>query len=185
MSYIKETLDFFSFLASLTKHIMFCISTSSIHVLINGRKIDVFYSIKGIKQGDPMSPYLFILCIEHLSRNIQAGVDHQLWKPIQVCRGGPRVSHLFFTNDLTLFARADKESCDTIMNILRHFGKNSGKRVNCAKSRVIFFRNYSSHTRAVYATTLDIKEKTSFGKYLGFPIFNKRPKNSDFQYFLI
>ncbi|XP_039013267.1 uncharacterized protein LOC120142853 [Hibiscus syriacus] len=61
------------------------------------------------------SPYLFILCMERLANAIQAKVDAGRWKPIQLGRGGPRLSHLFFADDLVLFAEATMEQLQQIL----------------------------------------------------------------------
>lgn len=74
-SFIKDTLLFFGFPDHLSKLIMSCVTTSSIYVLVNGTKTNFFKPSRGIRQGDPMSPYLFILCMERISRGIDSEVN--------------------------------------------------------------------------------------------------------------
>ncbi|KAH0639276.1 hypothetical protein KY285_035862 [Solanum tuberosum] len=69
---------------------------------------------RGIRQGHHMSPYLFIICMERLSRDINRKVDNKSWYPIKTTNSGPKISHLFFVVDPTLFARANILNCNAI-----------------------------------------------------------------------
>lgn len=153
---------------------MSCITTSSIQVLINSRTTDAFYPSRGIRQGDPMSPYIFIMYMERLSRTIQQAVKSNSWNPIKISTQGPSLSHLIFADDLILFAKVDAKNCNTIANILNNFRVELYQNVNCSKSRILFSKNCKTATRTLCTSILSIEEKYSFGKYLGFPIFNKR-----------
>lgn len=181
-TYIRDTLSFFNIPEKLSKLIMSCISTSSIQVLVNGRTTEAFYPSRGIRQGDPISPYIFIMCIERLSKTIHQAISDKLWTPIKISARGPSLSYLFFADDLTLFARADFKNCSVITDILQKFWIDSDQKVNCAKSRILFSKNCSTSTKASCTSLLGIVEKHSFGKYLGFPIFHNYPTNRDFQY---
>jgi len=65
------------------------VSSSSMTILINGTKTDYFNPSWGIRQGDPLSPYLFILCMKMLSDNINYQVDMGLLNPIKISARGP------------------------------------------------------------------------------------------------
>lgn len=128
-----------------------------------------------------MSPYLFILCMERLSRNIEGEVILGRWNPLRISRNGPKLSHLFFADDLTLFATVDTKIWLTINTILQQFHSSSGQKVSLHKSRVIYSKNYPQNIRDLCSANLRISEPLSFGKYLGFPIFHQKPTNKDFQ----
>ena len=70
-----------------------CISSVTMDILWNGERIGNFTPTRGIRQGDPMSPYLFVICMERLSHLIQWAVSQDLWKPITISRGGPQITH--------------------------------------------------------------------------------------------
>lgn len=182
-AFIRETLMFFNLPENLVNLIMSWISTSSIEVLLNGRKINPFLPTRGIRQRDPMSPYLFILCMEWLSRQIDNHVLMGYWQPCKISRKGPKLSHLFFADDLTFFTTADHQNYETINSILQSFHKTLGQRVNLSKSKILFSKNCSETMRKL-TDTLGIKEHTFFGKYLGFPMFHKKPTNGDFQFLI-
>lgn len=77
-SFIRNTLPYFNFRSNLINLIMFCICTSSVAILVNGTWTDFFSPTKGIRQEDPMSPYIFILCMEVLSHNINQALCDRL-----------------------------------------------------------------------------------------------------------
>ena len=64
-------LQAFHFPPKLTQIIMSCISFTNISILVNGGMLDAFEPSRGIRQGDPLSPYIFILCMEYLSHLIK------------------------------------------------------------------------------------------------------------------
>ena len=95
----------FKFPKHLISLIMSCVSSSSILVSFNGGAMDPFQPSRGIRQGDPLSPYLFILCMEILGAYILDKCNDNLWDPISASRGGVAFSQLFFSDDLVLFTK--------------------------------------------------------------------------------
>lgn len=95
--------------------IMSCISTYDLVILINGHAIDFFQSSRGVRQGDPLSPYLFILGMEFLSLLIHNQTSNT---PIPITSQGPFISNTLFTDDVFLFAGANIENSKFIMNVL-------------------------------------------------------------------
>ena len=83
-----------------------CISTVTYSVRINGMPHGHIVPSRGLQQGDPLSPYIFLLCAEGLSALIKKGVGDGQLKGISVCRNRPKLSHLFFTDDSLIFCKA-------------------------------------------------------------------------------
>lgn len=102
-SFICEVLHHFNFPKNIIDIIMACILSTSVSILFNGGKLEPFTPTRGICQGDPLSPYIFILCLEYLSFLILDKIADNTWKPVKASRSSPSFSHLFFTNDLILF----------------------------------------------------------------------------------
>ena len=119
--FLHDMLKLYSFPSHLIKLIMSCVSTPS----------------RGIRQEDPLSPYLFILCMEMLGFLISEKCSANLWDPMKASRNGPVFSHLFFTDDLLLFAKADLKNCCNIRETLDTFCELSGQKVSLAKSKFI------------------------------------------------
>ena len=75
---------------------MRCVSTVSYAININGRPRGRIIPSRGIRQGDPLSPYLFLLCAEGLLALIKSSVKSGSLEGLAVSLGGPKLSHLFF-----------------------------------------------------------------------------------------
>lgn len=117
-SFIRDTLKLFQFPHHLVSLIMSCGSTTSIAILFNGGTLDAFQPSRGICQGDPLSPYLIFLCMEVLGALIEGKGRESLWNLVKTSLGGPAFSHLFFADDLMLFAKADRKNCVAIKEVL-------------------------------------------------------------------
>uniref|UniRef100_A0A2N9HWM1 Reverse transcriptase domain-containing protein n=1 Tax=Fagus sylvatica TaxID=28930 RepID=A0A2N9HWM1_FAGSY len=166
-SFIRLTLQHFNFPSSWIDLIMSCISSSSLSVLVNGKRLESFSPSRGIQQGDPLSPYIFILCMEYLACLTQNEVTEGNWKGVKTAINGPSFTHLFFADDLILFAKAIRSNCITINRVLDTFCSASRQKVNLSKSK-IFLPNYLDHSRFGFLESeLGLKLSKSFGKYLG------------------
>jgi hypothetical protein len=73
---------------------MMCVCTTSYAVLLNGEPTCYIKPTRGIRQGDPLSPYLFLLCVEGLSALLREAKANNKIHGVAICRGGPKVSHL-------------------------------------------------------------------------------------------
>ena len=83
-----------------------CISTVTYFILINGKPHGHIVPSRGLRQANPLSPYLFFLCAEGLSSLIKNEVGDGQLEGIFVCRSGPKLSHLFFVDDSLIFCKA-------------------------------------------------------------------------------
>ena len=182
--FIQDILLLYKFPRQLVKLIMSCVSSSSISVLFNGGKLDPFLPSRGIRQGDPMSPYLFILCMEMLGYLITEKCEAKLWDPVKASRNGPAFSHLFFADDLVLFAKADLKNCCHVREALDTFCDLSGQKVSHHKSKVYFSPNVSQSTRAELSDVLGFSSTPNLGKYLGFPLKHPGSTSRDFNFII-
>jgi ribonuclease HI len=164
------------------KLIMYCVTSSSLTILWNGRRLPSFSPTRGLRQGDPLSPYLFVLCMEFLSHYIIRNIDDGLWKPVRLSRNGPPLSHLFFADDVLLFAKATKSQALTIDSTLKRFADLSGLKVNASKSKVFFSSNTRRGKISSIVTSTGINRTLSLEKYLGFPMMHGRLQRRDFAF---
>ena len=160
--------------------IMSCVSTVSTSILFNGETLDPIFPSRGIRQGDLISPYLFILCMNYLGQLIEEKCNGNLWHPVKASQSGPALSHLFFVDDLILFAKANGVNSAAIRDVLDTFYSISGQMMSEAKSMVYFSPNVDRDTRESLCDILGFASTLFLGKYLGFPL--KQPGSSSHGY---
>ena len=94
--------------------VMKCVTIVTYSVKINGKTKEHIIQSRGIRQSDPLSPYLFLLCAEGLFALIKKEVENGRLGGVVICYPGPKISHLFFADDNLIFCRASKEECEAL-----------------------------------------------------------------------
>lgn len=140
------------------------------------------FLLGGVRQGDPLSPYLFVLCMECLSHIIQMAVEEDQWKPIMI--GDIKLSHLFFADDLVLFAQADTSQATVMKNCLDQFCLLSGEQVNYSKSSILFSKAVSNHIKISVRNVASMPISSDFGNYLGVPTTCGRMSSERYSFLL-
>nr|XP_029148804.1 uncharacterized protein LOC114925364 [Arachis hypogaea] len=172
--FLEATLVRFRFPKATINLILNCVTSSSLAVLWNGNRLQNFNPKRGLRQGDPMSPYLFVLCIEMLACFISHRVSQGLWNPVAVSRNGPRLSHLMFADDLLLFCKASKAQVIEVIHCLDLFSRASGLKVNLHKSKAQCSKRVSERRKDVLSGVSNIRFSNDLGKYLGINISHAR-----------
>ncbi|XP_022030231.1 uncharacterized protein LOC110931132 [Helianthus annuus] len=104
-------------------------------VLVNGSPTFEFQCSKGLRQGDPISPFLFIMVMEVLSCMIEKARSEEVVTGIQI-PNGPCVSHLFYADDAIILGEWSELNIRNVVRILRVFNICSGLRINLEKSNI-------------------------------------------------
>ncbi|KAK9993617.1 hypothetical protein SO802_023320 [Lithocarpus litseifolius] len=108
--------------------------------------------------------------MEYLGHLIEEKCAAKIWRPVKASRNGPSFSHLFFADDLVLFAGADSDNCHAINAVLYEFCSRFRQRVSEAKSCVFFSPNVKPDQRDLLSNTLGFNSTSNLDKYLGFPL---------------
>lgn len=124
-SLIRNIFNSINLLPKLTNIILFCLSSSEMAILMNGYPSESIKPSRGVRQGDPFSPYLFILEMEFLSLLIHYQISQHNWTPISISRHGPHISHTLFADDVFLFAEATISNTHSILSVLQDFSTHS------------------------------------------------------------
>jgi len=162
-----------------TNWIMSCVSTSTFVVLINGEATNFFRSGRGLRQGCPLSPMLFILVLEGLSLLLKESKVAGNIACIKVSRM-IRILHIFFVDDILIMTNATINEWIEIDRIMNFFCKASGLKVNKQKSNFLY-EGLSNANLAPHRTVLPYKfSKQSIGfRYLGFYLTTGLQKSVD------
>ena len=111
-----------------------CVSTASMSILLNGSATKEFKNKRGIRQGDPLSPFLFNMVAEALNILFQRAIEAELIRGVSLGQNTIRISHLQFADDAIIFCQNDRNEVVTIKRILRCFELISGLKINFSKS---------------------------------------------------
>ncbi|KAL0425617.1 UNVERIFIED_CONTAM: putative mitochondrial protein [Sesamum radiatum] len=133
-----------------------------------------------LEQGDPLSPYLFLLCTEAFSSLLQQAEEEGRLRGIAVCRGAPSVSHLLFADDMLIFCQASLESSLTVREVIDTYRGASGQEINFSKSSVAFSRNTKEDMCRAITSDLTIRRENKMELYLGLPSSVARTKHALF-----
>lgn len=123
---IEETLKDIGLPTNLVGVIVRCITGSEMQIQWNGSVMEAFKPTRGMRQGDPMSPYIFVLCMECLTQGICKKLNDGLWKPIILSRGCIGLTHLCFADDLLILLEASEEQAGHVKDVLDYFCKFLG-----------------------------------------------------------
>ena len=118
------------FQASWVALIMECISTVSYSILVNGEAKGIIAPSRGLRQGDPLSPFLFLFCVEGLDAILRKSAREGEIEGFSLCRNGQKLTHLFFADDCLIFCRSTLEECQKIQTLLKYYEATSGQMVN-------------------------------------------------------
>ena len=157
-----------------------CLSSVSYQVLVNWFPSRKFSPTRGLRQGDPLSPYLFILCAEGLHALLKKAEERRLIHGISVCRRSPAVSHLFFADDCLIFIKGGLNSAGHLKSILLAYERASGQKIIFTKSALCCNPTMAASLKADILDILQVKVIDNFDKYLDLPTFVGKDKRKVF-----
>ncbi|PKU86740.1 Putative ribonuclease H protein [Dendrobium catenatum] len=149
-----------------------CIMNVNFSILINGSLEGYFSSSAGLRQGCPLSPYLFCIVMDTLSNLLEQrgfkGISHENFS----------LSHLLYADDVLIFGEATIENCSNLASILRDFASSTGLNINYDKCSIMFPRNLRNANDI--CQSLSIHNIVNNITYLGIPLSFYRLKIADF-----
>ena len=175
---IMEKLGFHSRWRSL---MMQCITSVTYAVRVNGKPSGHIIPSKGLCQGDPLFPYLFLICAEGLSALIKKATTDGLLEDVSVCMGGRCLSHLFFVNDSLIFYKATIEECEALQKVLCTYEQASGQWLNRAKTSLFFSPNTIKEIQDEIKVRFGAQVIRQHEKYLCLPSLVGRNKKNTFK----
>ncbi|GJV89336.1 RNA-directed DNA polymerase, eukaryota [Tanacetum coccineum] len=134
--YLDETLKSFGFGLKWRNWISGCLNNAKGSVLVNGNPTKEFQFFKGLKQGDPLSPFLFILVMETLHLSFKRIINAGLYRGISI-NGSLTLSHLFYADDVVFVGEWKDSNIHILLNVLKCFFLASGLKINLQKSKLM------------------------------------------------
>ncbi|XP_042944508.1 uncharacterized protein LOC122278379 [Carya illinoinensis] len=161
--------------------VMQCVTTVSYSLLINGSSQCSFIPTRGIRQGDPLSPYLFILVAEVLSSLMNHAESIKMIHGFPISRGKLSINHLFFADDSLIFCRANAGEWSSTQALLNLYEEASGQKLNKTKTSIFFSSSTKPAAREYILKLAGTRASSSYEKYLGLPALIGRSKNAAFK----
>ena len=180
--FLKKIMEKMGFHPTWVGWIMECIKSVSYSILVNGVPKGHILPTRGIRQGDPLSPYLFLLVSEGLNGLIHHAVERGQIEGFALCCSGPKISHLFFADDSLLFCRARLGDVVAIQALLGLYEKASGQVINSTKTTLFFSKKVLDVTKESIKNLLGVAEIKEYEKYLGLPAVVGRNKKASLNY---
>lgn len=153
-----------------------CVKTVSYEFCFNGAIIGPINPSRGIRQGDHLSPYLFLFCVEGLSLALSKVVAEETIHGVKVSSSAPVISHLLFADDSFLFFRANHLETEAVKSILDKCARLSGQSINYQKSGIFFSSNVKQEKQAAISAILGVCNDLQNSMYLGLPSLVGRSK---------
>ncbi|GJU58060.1 putative RNA-directed DNA polymerase, eukaryota, reverse transcriptase zinc-binding domain protein [Tanacetum coccineum] len=167
--FLDHTMEQMGFSHKWRKWIHGCLNSSYWSVLINGSPTKEFKIQKGLRQGDPLSPFLFIIAMEALHVSIQDAKSKGIFEGVNVGSNGINISHLQLANDALIMGTWSIDNVKNLCRILRCFHMASGLKVNFSKSKFFGICVNESETNTL-ASILNLQPSYLPCSYLGLPI---------------
>lgn len=145
------------------------LQSATLSILINGSPTNEFNMTRGVRQGDPLAPFLFLLAAEGLNQVCKEALDKDLVKGVQVGDNKVRLFHLKYADDTIIFTPWDKRNVKNIQLLLKCFEMASGLGVNMTKS-CVYGVGASQDEVLSLAARMGCKHGSFPIKYLGLPI---------------
>jgi len=175
--YIIASLKAIAIPQEMINWITTCITSAHYSISLNGTMHGFFKSTRGIRQGDPLSPYIFVLAMEGLGGILHRAVQSPTFKYHWRCKP-TNLTHLSFADDLMLFCHADVGSIEVLQKSLSKFSSLSGLTINHAKSK-LYMSGIAASLRTTIEDKLGIQETTLPVKHLGVPLISTRLTHAD------
>lgn len=155
---LLQILDAYDFCEKFKLLVYRCLSSGNLKLLFNGSHFGQIPMERGIKQGDPLSSFLFVLFLEILSRMITNMENEGAIQGIKIGKLALVITHLLFADDILIFCRENVDQVGKVINCLKTFCSWTCQNFNSAKSGCYFSKNIQGSLKAAIKSRLNMKE---------------------------
>lgn len=175
--FLADVMKYLQFPDRFIKWVLACISSTSFSFMINGKSYGLIRGKRGLRQGDPISPLLFVLGMEYFSRLMKGVADNPNFSYHPKCKR-MKINHLSFADDLTIFCKADLDSTILVRQAIEEFGNTSGLRTNPSKCQ-LFMAGVQPNLQQEVVKQLKFMVGELPVRYLGMPLISTRLSDTD------
>jgi hypothetical protein len=143
--------------------------------------LDSFTPSRGLRQGDPLSPYFFLFVADGLSNLIKQQVESGGLHELKICRRAPGISHLLFADDCLMFFEGTTQQATVVKSILDQYERGTGQLVSLGKCSILYGNRCQDNVQAEIQDILRYETVAFEEKYLGLPVPEGRMKKGKFQ----
>uniref|UniRef100_A0A8I7B954 Reverse transcriptase domain-containing protein n=1 Tax=Hordeum vulgare subsp. vulgare TaxID=112509 RepID=A0A8I7B954_HORVV len=162
--------------------IMNCCSTVKYRFRINGSLTDDIVPQRGLRHGDPISPYLFLLCAEAFSCLMNSAEQDGRLEGVKICQIAPSFNHLLFADDSLILLKVSEDNSTHLQNVLSLYEDCSGQTVNVDKTSIMFSKNTNIHEKKGMMSKLGLSRESWNERYLGLPVYLGQSRIKVFSY---
>lgn len=181
-NYLKHRMEYMGFDRKWISWMLLCVTTVEYKVCMNGTLVGPIAPGRGLRQGDPLSPYLFLLCVEGLSHKLMEAAANNEIHGCKINSHAPAVTHLLFADDSFLFFKANVEEAKAIKRLLDSYERLSGQAVNYQKSGIFFSANVRRDKQQAIMEELVVSKDLRESNYLGLPSLVGKSKKKVFNF---
>ena len=181
-TFLKVVLTVMKFETRWIQWIMECVTSMSYTLLVNGTLASSFKPSQGLRQGDPLSLYLFLFCANILSIALLQAERHKQLQGVKIGRNGLSFTHLLIADDSLLFFKNDNRPVNNSRAILDWYCSISSQKINLAKSDLYCSPNMAAVDQETLASTLQVNLVQDPTKYLGMNFKMRGNRYVDFQF---
>ncbi|KAL4297993.1 hypothetical protein GQ457_12G013480 [Hibiscus cannabinus] len=182
--FLSDVMKKMGFADGWIKSIMMCVTTVSFCLKINGEISDFFRPSRGLRQGDPLSPYLFLFCTQGLSAMLLKDQREGRIRGVRASQKGPRINHLMYADDCLLFIKNSEKEARRLKEVLTVYEASSGQKINVEKSSIYFSNGTSEQSKTALKSILNMNEDAVLGQYLGLPLIVGKSKMEAFKFLI-
>lgn len=172
--FILHVMELLAFPSHLITLIHKCLTSTSLVVRYNHTKIVYFHPLRGLHQWDPLSSFLFILCIKGLSTMIKHSHINNRWQALIIKKQMSNIIHLAFVDDILLFYQGTNDGNAQFLRGLDQFCSIPSQKINFNKSQIIFSIYATQHFKDSTYASLIMTSMGEIGTYLGIPFTQSR-----------
>ena len=160
---------------------MACVTSMKYAVKFNGKLLEAVSPSRGLRQGDSLSPFLFLFVVDALSALINKAMGEDGLQGVKICRGAPVISHLLFTDDSLLFCHASEQQALLVKGVLNTYSTAARQLINPSKCSILFSENCEPSVSQEVKNVLEITQEVFEAKYLGLPVPEGRIHKGNFE----